>query len=325
MVAAVLALVATGTPVRADGQADESETYVQRGIEMRRAGQNREALTWFEKARELDPTPRTAAQVALAHQALGDWVEAEQGLESALASAEDPWIARFRSVLEAALAVVRSHLGWLDVQANVEQGELLLDGGATRYPLPLSSRIRVLAKKIDVEVRSQGRVPVERTIEVAPGAQVQVVVALDAPPATGQEPSPVAAQAAVRAPEMSGPATSRGMDTKRLAGYAALGVAVVSAGAGIVAWRIRENEVAVFNSDSQCLMGTMIRGQQCGAHERTANIALGAEIGAFAVAGLGAGLGAWLLWPAATPTRDRTARVACGPWAGYGVTCEGRF
>jgi hypothetical protein len=323
LLAATAVLAATGSAARADGQTAESETYVQRGIELRRAGRNREALASFEKACELDPNPRAIAQAALAHQALGDWVEAEQGLESALTSADDPWIVKFRDVLEGALAIIRSHLGWLDVQTNVATGELVLDGGAAHYELPLAPRIRVLAKKLDFELRSPGRPPFQRTIDVAPGEEVHVAVALDAQAPAPLGPSPVAP--AAPAPDVAPRSDSEGMQMRRLEGYVAIGVAVASAAAGIVAWRVRENQVAVFNDNSRCLLGTMTREQQCGAQARAANVALGAELGAFAIAGVGAGLGAWLLWPSAAPSNVRTARAVCAPWAGYGIACEGRF
>ena len=48
-----------------------AEAAISKGIELRRQGRDRDALTEFQKAVGLHKTPRAVAQVALAEQALG--------------------------------------------------------------------------------------------------------------------------------------------------------------------------------------------------------------------------------------------------------------
>jgi tetratricopeptide (TPR) repeat protein len=308
------------SPARAEGSSSEGEGYIERGIELRRLGKNADALGLFERAYSLDPTARAEAQVALARQAIGDWVGAESGLREALAFPDDPWIARYRSVLERALATVQAHLGWLDVEVNVAQGDLVLDGTA-HYDLPLTSHLRVVARTVQIEVRAPDRSPVRQAIEVIPGAEVRVVVALESRPA----PPPPAASAAMPAQGVAASwDTSRARMPPPVAGYLSLGVAAALSGVAVVAWRVREDNAAVYDDDSRCLVGTATREQQCGARAQAANVALGVEAGSFALAGLSVAIGVWLLWPSRARS-PAAAHTSCGSWAGLGVACEGRF
>jgi hypothetical protein len=317
---AVLFAAASSAPIARADDLSQSEDYVQRGIELRRQGKNREALSAFEQAYRLESATRTGAQIALAHQALGDWVEAEVGLQRALTFGDDPWIARYRDDLERALAIVRAHLGWLIVEANVAQGELVVDETSHRE-LPSSEPVRVVAGSVPIEVRAPGFISVRRAVDVAPGAQVNVAVALEAIPPSSplQSPAPPASHAAAVSPD-----AARGEGRSRMGAYVPMAAAVVLAGAGVVSWRVRENEVAIYNDDSRCLTGTMTRAQQCGPQAQAASVALGIEIGAFAAAGASAALGVWQLWRSSA--RSTTlARLPCAPWASLGMSCGGRF
>jgi serine/threonine protein kinase len=83
---------------------------LRRGVEARLQGDDDAALAAFREAHALAPElGRTAAQLGLAHQALGAWRQAEPLLTRALAS-DDPWVAEHREALEGSLAVVREHL-----------------------------------------------------------------------------------------------------------------------------------------------------------------------------------------------------------------------
>jgi hypothetical protein len=254
--------------------------------------------------------------MALARQALGDWVGAERGLEKALRTSDDPWISRYGDALEQALATVRTHLGWLHVAANVTDGELLLNGVPDR-DLPVSEPRRVVAGTLDVEVHASGYVPIRRRVEIAPGAVTDVVVALEAAAPTPE----VVAFATPNAPFDGTPRN----DTRHpTAGYIALAAAGVLGGTGVVAWRLREDNVAIYNDDSRCRVGSRTRAEQCGGRARTADIAFAVEIGAFAVGIVSAVFGASLLW-ATGPRASRTAGASCVPAATLGIVCRGQF
>jgi hypothetical protein len=303
----------------ADEGAAESEAHIQRGVELRRAGKNGEALGEFQRAYALEATPRARVQIALALQALGDWLGAERGLEEGLQRADDPWIAQYRDALEGALATVRAHLGRLFVEVNAAQGELLLNGVRV-HTLPLAESIRVLAGDLEVEARAPGYEPARKTVHVEPGAELRETVQLEV------SPPPAAPHGQPSVPLEASPASAFLSRPRRpLAGYLILGGAGALVAGGIVAWRVRENAVGTYNNNTICLLPNgLTRGQQCGSYANTANGALGVEIGAYVGAAIAAGVGAWFVWAPARRTAG-TSALLCGPAGRFGLSCEGRF
>jgi hypothetical protein len=324
-VGTVLVAAALAVPglAHADEPSQESETHIQRGVELRRLGRNGEALVEFQQAYALAPTPRSRAQVALALQALGDWLGAEVWLEQALQGESDPWIEQYRSALVGALGTVRAHLGRLYVDVDVKGGEVLVDG-VVAHSLPFSDAIHVKAGTLDVVVRSPGYAPAHRTVDVAAEAEVHERFALEPLPTAPDEH--VAPAIGADLGGRSGIDQGESRSGAPWGGYVALGAAGALAIGGVVAWRVREDNIAIWNDDSRCLRTDAsgeTRGQQCGSYQTTANVALGFEIGAFAAAAASAGVGVWLLW---SHGRAAHAGVAwCGPLGSLGISCEGRF
>src|SRR5262245_52314219 len=96
----VLMLAVTTSAASAESTDD---ALVERGLKLRRDRQDAAALALFQQAYEVRPAPRTRAQIALAEQALGKWLDAERDLQAALAAASDPWIASHHKTLQGAL------------------------------------------------------------------------------------------------------------------------------------------------------------------------------------------------------------------------------
>jgi len=156
-------------PAPAVAEVAESDALILQGLKLREQGKDGEALKLFVRAQELAPTPRALAQRALAEQALGDWVQAETHLRAALASSEDPWIARHRQALEGALAVIGDHLGQLQVNGGVAGAELRLNGQLVGQ-LPLAAPLRVVVGRPLLEVSLAGYYPVRREIAIKAGS-----------------------------------------------------------------------------------------------------------------------------------------------------------
>jgi|SRR5580704_10508384 hypothetical protein len=293
----------------------ESEASIRRGVELRREGRNGEALVEFQKGFALDPTPRARAQIGLALQALGDWLGAEGWLQDALNAHDDAWITRYETDLRAALATVRAHLGSLSLHVDAQEGEVLVNG-APATALPSSGPIRVVAGSVDVIVRVPGHADVHRVVQVAAGAATNEDVA--AGPALVQ-PALVVASSSPSAPPVDAPSHPH----SRVGAYLALGSAAALAIGGVVAWTVRQNAVGIWNDRTRCLQpGAGTRQSQCGVYRDTANVAEGIEIGAFSLAAVSAGAGAWLLW---RPGHSSTAAAAwCAPGA-LTVTCGAAF
>src|SRR5262249_41758587 len=144
---------------------EDAEELLQKGIELRRAGHDAEALDVFKRANELAPSPRARAQLGLAEQALGRWVAAEGDIAAALAVAGDPWIAKNHAVLERALTVVRDHVGQLLVMGTPADAVVLVNG-ERMGALPMAAPVTVAAGEVLVTVEARGFVSISRKVMV---------------------------------------------------------------------------------------------------------------------------------------------------------------
>jgi len=168
------------TPAVPNARADsatQAEDHVQRGIALRRAGNDVAALREFQKAWDITKTPRTSAQLGLCQQSLGQWAPAQARLLEALAAKEDPWITKNRMALEKSLASAREHIGHLSIVGDPNGAEVLI-GGRVVGTFPLSDPIAVSEGTVDVEVRAAKFKSVTRTAKVDAGQFVELVVRL---------------------------------------------------------------------------------------------------------------------------------------------------
>jgi hypothetical protein len=200
-----VACVLAGTAARAQSLDEaaraEVEAHLRRGVELRRAGHDDESLAEFVAAHRIEPSPRTRAQLGLARQAVGDWLDADRLLRESLAAPDDPWVSRHRASLESVLAVTATHLGTIDVRANVAGATLRLDGSPV-VTLPAAAPLHVLAGMVSMEVSAPGYVTVLRRFVVDPGANLRESVELlpEPPPRPPAAAPPVAMTAAIAPP-----------------------------------------------------------------------------------------------------------------------------
>lgn len=301
----VVAFVCAARSAGAEGAAAD-DALIDRGVALREEGRDREALAEFERAYALRPTARARAQIALAHQALGDWVEAEKWLLDALGAADDPWIARNRAALDEALAVVRKHLGSIELDIRVAGASVTVDG-VRAGTAPLAAPLRVVSGAHVVEIDAPGYERARRRFEVEPGAIAREVIALVALPAPPD--SPASAQQAPR-------------------GSAAVWMASAAGGVfltvGVVANVVRENNVAIYNDDSRCRFGGVYRDVRCGTNRQTAETATTVAIVGYAGAAAAAitAVTITLLRPRSA---EKRSAVTCGPGAWLGIACSGAF
>lgn len=146
----------------------EAEALVQQGVAQRRAGQDQLALESFRRAFALQPSPRTRAQIALAEQALGQWVDADRDLRAALAANTDDWIQRNRAALEAALNAIASRIATIELTCNTAGARLFVNGHE-ESTFPLAEPVRVEAGTVALEVRMDGFRTVRRVLDVDGG------------------------------------------------------------------------------------------------------------------------------------------------------------
>lgn len=303
-----VAIVAMGATASAHAQpAKGPDDLIEQGITLREQGRDEEALEVFRRADRERSTPRSRAQLALAEQALGIWVLAETHLTSALAESQDPWIAKHRAALDGALAIIRSHLGTLEVRSQVSGAEVFIDGarvGVVGGPTPF--RVEVGAR--NVELRREGYHSSSRVAQITTGATTRETFSLvPKSEALSSVPTPVDGSAA--------------FGTQRILGWSAVGLGAVGVGAGLTGLVLRERTVAAYNDDASC-PGIGRPNQPAGCQDKvsTADSWQTVSIVGFISGGILLAGGAVLLLTA--PSRTKT--VACG-WGIGSVACVGRF
>ncbi len=295
----VLALVCTSTGARAESSDD---ALVEKGLQLRRERKDTEALTLFRQAYDARPAPRTQAQIALAEQALGNWVDAERDLLIALAAVDDPWISSHRETLNKALDAIRKHLGTLAVEANVPDAEIRLNDKPVGK-LPMGA-LRVEIGTIRLELRAKGYEPAARTIDIAPGATSteRFELRADAEPApvlpSTAPASPPPAERKLTLTPIDSPPTGAA-PTRGAFAWGTLGAAGAFLGGAIAAQVMREQNASRYNDDSRCLFGALSRDERCGAYRGQAESAQDlANIGYVAAGALGVA-SAILFWSSA--------------------------
>jgi len=154
--------------VLAASAATEADAALKRGIDLRRRGDDAQALAEFQRAYAWYRSARALAQIGFAEQGLGRWHDAEEHLGQALADTEDVWVRRNRPTIERSRAVVAGHLGSLEVLGSPEGAELRVDGCLVGR-LPLARPIRVVAGNVGVELRAHGYMTSSRPVTIVAG------------------------------------------------------------------------------------------------------------------------------------------------------------
>jgi hypothetical protein len=319
LVAACIGIAGTARAQAADpSPADE-------GVELRRTGRDAEALAVFQRALAIDGSPRTRAQVALAEQALGFWVDAERDLSAALASGGAPWFVQHQSTLESALKAIRARLATLDVESNVPGAELWLNGSAVGE-LPLASPLRVVAGIVDVEVRAPGFELQKRRLSIAPGTQLREVVDLVK---SHEDTGATTIDAVSMIPESRRPASDAGDEQvaggtrAHTAAWALLGSSVALIAGASVALMVSDSNAAMYNDDGRCFFGGLTRDQRCGSYRDVTDTARVLAVVGFGTAVLAAGVSGVLFasGPQVSERRERALRCTFG----IGIACGARF
>lgn len=302
----------------AEAKAQENSTaqvddLVERGIALRRTGDDQRALMVFQQAEKLQPrSTRVLVHLAAAHQALGQWEEADRYLALALDNPNDPYVQKHQGMLASARRTIDSHVASLDIIGGPRGTQVWLNGRPLGK-LPLVTPVRVAAGIYTLEARLAGHYSVTRSVALGGGSVVreQILLAPEVPEQSGSRLTEVDA----------------GVDSS--AKWLPWTFAGLAAGAGVgavVALVVREQNADRYNDDSECLpMDNTPRGEACGNELDAGKSAetwmwVGtAAAGAFAAASIVT----FVLLD--TPDSDeQSTAVSCGVGLGL-VECAGRF
>jgi hypothetical protein len=308
------ALLATAD-VRA--QAGPADAHIRRGLELREQGNDEQALAEFQQAYESSHSARAEAQMGMAEQALGRWLDAEAHMREALAATADRWIAQHRAGLQSTYEAIASHVGTLEVRGSVVGAQVLVNGSAVGV-LPLAAPVRVVAGTVTLRVTAAGYLPVERSVPIEGGGLARETVDLVAAPAG----SPAAADSSAVS-RIEAPARSTSFPT----GAAVIGAAgALSLIGGAIANIVRESRVVIYNSPV-CINDGDTRMRNCGYVLNDARIAENLAITGYIAGGALAVVAVvlYVMAPSA-PAGATHARVHCGQGPGdLGIACGASF
>jgi hypothetical protein len=224
LVAVLLSPVSAAEP-----PADDAEALIKEGLELRRQSQEQAALPYFQRAYLMVRTPRAAAQLGFAEQALGLWVEAENHLAEARVAETDPWIKEHRNLLAESAGFVRAHLANVELETNVTGATVLVDGKIVATT-PLQHPLRVAIGQRRIELDAPTYRPAGRAVELTTGQTVRLALTL-LPLTGGRAPLPPALE--LRAPAETA-APPRPL-YRRWELWAGIGAAVIAAGVIVLA------------------------------------------------------------------------------------------
>jgi len=235
-------------------ESPEVRAIIEGGVKLREEGRDQDALREFKKAYDMSKSARALAQMAIAEQALGQWVAADRDLHAALVTKGDPWIDLHRATLNDALATIGRRLGTLEVIGGVNGAELYIDGLKVGV-LPLKEPIRLLVGTPTLEVRAQGYYTVSRAIAISPGVFTRESVELATRPHNSD--GSVAPDGGRQADGDSADATSAGASRQKTLGIIALAGAGVFALGGLAAHGARQSVIHSYNDNAACPGDTM--------------------------------------------------------------------
>jgi len=183
-ISSLFALVLALSVLSPVAQAQSAEVLIQQGLQLRRQHRDAEALQHFQDAHALNQSAQALAQIALAEQALGSYVEAETHLQQALSLQGDVWIGSRAPQLQQALAQISAQLGTVEISGAIP-GAIVLVNGVERGTFPEAAQLRMRAGSAVVEIRAQGYLPVQRTVVVMSGGiareSIQLIAAQGQP------------------------------------------------------------------------------------------------------------------------------------------------
>jgi hypothetical protein len=326
--------------VRADTA--EVEALIAKANELRQQGNPWQALPYYQKAYELEHTPRTAGQLGVGELAAGYPVEAADHLAVALRSPQHPWVARYKSILEETLTKARGRIGEIVIEGNV-RGATVAVNGHDLGKLSLPTKVNVAAGSVEVAVHADGYVDLKRTVEVAGGGHerlaIDLVKSADAPVASipAKEIGSTSGSPAAIEPSDATVIAEHPSDQEpsiRLAGFITGGVAVAALATGGALQLLAIHNIHEFNATcwladfGPISKSTLMASSQCStAYDNSSSEKKWSTISYVAGGALAISAGI-LFWWSYRGVREenprRRAHVRCVPGP-TGVACGGVF
>ena len=327
----LLAVSSTGGAARAAPSTEGPETLIREGVVLRRQGQDARAEGYFQRAYELAPTPRTAAQLGLVELALGKFLPAATHLGEALRS-NDAWVTEHRKILEDGVAASSKHLVRVEITGAPHGATFALNGADDTSTLPPDGVIWLApGPATSIRLEKAGRKPADVRAEGAAGETRRIAVAmpsLDAPatapppvaqttPSAPPEPAPVDVAATPPAPAPASPS-----HPLRIAGLVVGGIGVVT---GVVGAVVLSQGLSKRDAINTAAKNMAMYDTKDGNWETLRDVGIGCVVAGGVALVAGAGLFAYDLREGAS-SHDTGPTVSFVPRAGFGVlSYQGSF
>lgn len=308
----VAGLLGVVVPI-ASAMAGETEDLIHSAIEIRRRGDDTAALPLLRRAYSTDPGTRAAAQLGLCEHAVGLWVDAETHLMEALRAERDPWILKYRAVLEDDLEVIRSHLALVEIGGTPDGARVSVDGREIGR-LPLTRPVRVAAGLVEIAISAPGLPIARREIRIEGGQTSRVEISAVSIGDTVTKPIEPNVTSAMR------PSEVRQTVWRPRFKWIAWGTAVLAVGVGTYGAfenlhlvHVFENGGCWVSDQGRAVDSSGMPSQPCETKKSDYEFASRLAIASFAAAGVlgAAGLVLWLTEPDGQHLRAVSA--ACGP------------
>jgi tetratricopeptide (TPR) repeat protein len=343
--AAASALIALAGGVSPAGAAEPrgasgARTLQAEGLELLEAGRAAEALPKLEAAYKLAPTPQTTFSLGRAHEKLGNLAEALECFVRFLREAKHlPPMARADA--EARRDALRARIASLSVTGPAG-GTVLVDGRAAGT-LPLAQPVVVTAGQHEIALERDGVRLHQQVIEAQAGTttSVALVAREPAPRESFEPPAPPAPSLVAEAevePAPRRPALAergRREDWKTPAAWTTAGLGAAGLVFGAFNQARAGSEYQAFNAiadapltaDQMCHKpAVMAGGPRCAERLAAGDRARRLALVGFVAGGALAVTSVVLFYLSATAREpSRQASWSCGPSAGAGVGCGGRF
>lgn len=231
------------TPTQA--QSTGTDSLVQECYSRRQRGDALGSLPLCERAVSAQRTGRTLAQLALTELALERYPLAATHLRDALGEHTDPWITEHRATLEETLGQVRRRVATVVISTNRTGLRARVAGRTLSLDHPTNTVFLAPGHAALTAYSPHGET-LTRTLVLTAGVTTQESLHF-APDAPVQRETPHETPRRALGPT---PQTGR---TQRILGWTSSGLAVVSFGVSLLAWRLREGAVSDYSA--QCPTG----------------------------------------------------------------------
>ena len=255
-VVAGLGLMLLGATAHAIPEGNDEDSLIRDAIQLRKQGNDHLAQVELQRAYDIAHSPRAAAQLGFAEQALGMWPQAEAHVAEALRARDDRWIRKNRDTLEQSLETIRGHVGRVEIVGGTPGAQVTINGQPAGL-LPLAAAVPVSVGPVEIQVRAPGAPLASKTVNVAAGEYARVPFAAPVGSAAAQFQPPPLAIAPVEPTPNGAPELVR-VDTKEQDGlrhrrYAGIGLVVgglAAVGGGVAASLVAKHKFDAINADA---------------------------------------------------------------------------